>query len=160
MTKTITISVPDELHEKMVKWKESFNFSRVFQEAISYKIQRKEDFQKRLKEETKDMDETIRRLRKEKEESEKGSFNAGKNSGLSWAVNAHYNSIKLVVDRSESDFSQTRIELSYFDEEPEELPKVVDIEDPNWNSHALGESWEKGWVEGVCEFWDTIKDKL
>ena len=68
MTKTITISVSDELHETMMKWKDSFNFSGVFQEAIAEKIQRKEDFQKRLKEVTEDMNETIERLKLEKEE--------------------------------------------------------------------------------------------
>ena len=47
MVKRITVSVPDELHEKMEKWRSNFNFSKVFQNAVSGAIQKKEDFEKR-----------------------------------------------------------------------------------------------------------------
>ncbi len=43
MAQKITISVPDELHEKMQQWKDSFNYSGLFQDVVSKEIQRKED---------------------------------------------------------------------------------------------------------------------
>jgi len=44
MAKKITISVPDDLYEKMTEWKSSLNFSKVFQNAISVMIQKKRNF--------------------------------------------------------------------------------------------------------------------
>jgi len=43
MTQKITISIPDELHEKMQHWKDSFNYSGLFQDAVSKEIQKRED---------------------------------------------------------------------------------------------------------------------
>ena len=49
MVKRVTISVPDDLHEKMEKWREQFNFPQLFQKTIAAAIKNKEDFQNRLK---------------------------------------------------------------------------------------------------------------
>ncbi|MDY6986947.1 MAG: hypothetical protein SWQ30_02725 [Thermodesulfobacteriota bacterium] len=48
----VTVSVPEELYTKMEKWKDSLNFSNIFQEAISRKISKKELFHQKLREET------------------------------------------------------------------------------------------------------------
>ena len=50
MAKRVTVSIPDMLHEKMEKWRESFNLSKMFQDAVMEAIQKKEDFQKRIRE--------------------------------------------------------------------------------------------------------------
>jgi len=39
----ITISVSDELHEKIQQYKDSFNYSKIFQDIISKEFQKKED---------------------------------------------------------------------------------------------------------------------
>ena len=46
MVKRTTISIPDELYEKMEKWSKSINFSKEFREHISGIIHNKEELQK------------------------------------------------------------------------------------------------------------------
>ena len=36
MAKKVTISIPDMLHEKLEKWRESFNLSKMFQEIPKF----------------------------------------------------------------------------------------------------------------------------
>ena len=43
MAQKITISVSDELHEKIQQYKDSFNYSKIFQDIISKEFQKKED---------------------------------------------------------------------------------------------------------------------
>jgi len=41
VTKRVTVSVPDELHEKLEAWKGKLNFSKVFQDAVSVAMGKK-----------------------------------------------------------------------------------------------------------------------
>ena len=50
MSKKVSISVPDELHEKMAKWRKSLNFSKIFQDVVSNEIGKKENYLTKLKE--------------------------------------------------------------------------------------------------------------
>jgi len=43
--------VPDDLYEKMTEWKSSLNFSKVFQNAISVMIQKKETLTSKIRSE-------------------------------------------------------------------------------------------------------------
>jgi hypothetical protein len=90
MTKKITISVPDELHEKMEKWKESFNFSKVFQSAISVEIEKKEHFIMKL-ENDKSLEEI---LNDGNYETQEGQFQAGKEFGFAYAKTLRYHELK------------------------------------------------------------------
>ena len=164
MVKKITISVPDELHQKMMEVKEVFNFSRVFQDAISNLIQRREDFQKRLKGDKK-MAEIIERLHKERAESEGNYFEYGKTKGLIWAKSTHYQEIVYAlkwdvhekpVDENLFDYFKNYFlesdEYPFFDYETDPLV-------PEWVNSCMY-SFLLGWKEGVAEFWYEIKDKI
>ena len=164
MVKKITISVPDELHEKMMDCKKVFNFSRVFQDAISNLIERREDFQTRLKEDKK-MPEIIDRLRREQVESQDKFFQDGKIEGLMWAKSAHFEEISYALNW---DIHKKPVDdnlLDYFREyflESDEHPFF------NYETDPYGTEWVnssmfaflQGWREGVVEFWDEIGDKL
>ena len=89
MAKKVTISIPDMLHEKLEKWRESFNLSKMFQDAVTEAIQRKEEFQKRIREDL-DLSQIVDRLRREKLQSEGNYYQSGKSDGLHWAKTAHY----------------------------------------------------------------------
>ena len=80
MSKKITVSVPDDLHLKMNEWRESFNFSKFFQKAVSTMIQSKEEFQKRLRSNI-DMTAIAERLRREKLASQTESSARKKRGG-------------------------------------------------------------------------------
>ena len=77
MAKKITISVPDELYEKMTEWKSSLNFSRVFQNAVSGMIQKKEELTSKIRNEI-DLSSIVDRLKKEKIDMNSISRNGGK----------------------------------------------------------------------------------
>jgi len=172
LTKKITISVPDELHEKMEKWKDSFNFSKVFQDAISEAIQKKENFQKRLTE-VSTMEQVIERLKKEKTEAESDYFEQGKGDGLDWAKTASYEDLLYGATKFEpiNEFSEHFISYDpernevlgdYFKEIIEENESMGFIETMpgNWVPNEFFNAWEEGWATGIREFWAEIQDKL
>jgi len=47
-TKTIAITVPEELHEKMQKWKDHFNYSRIASIAIDFEIRSAEALSEKI----------------------------------------------------------------------------------------------------------------
>ena len=167
MVKKITISVPDELHKKMEVWKKSINFSGVFQEAIADLIEKKENFQQRLKGDPK-MEEIIERLKTEKAQSEKDYFELGKNEGLAWAKAAHYEEIKYVlfrhIPRQMPDDNNTIGAglCEYFVgivEENEVFQFNMDAATPEW-LNEFGSKFLDGWQEGVSEFWYEVEKHL
>ncbi len=161
MTKRTTISIPDELHERMEKWKGKLNFSRISQNAISDAIRKRENFKKRLKEDE-NMEQIIERLQKEKKESEEDVFEAGKLEGLDWAKYAHYDEIQLV--------------LNAWDSQEGAIAEIMkhDTSESNWTwlSKTLSDfgleyedsipfrTFESGFVKGVEEFWDEVKNEI
>jgi len=163
MTQKITISVPDKLHEKMMEWKDSFNFSKVFQDAISNLIQKKEDFQKRLKGDD-NMAVIIERLKNEKAESLLNYVEVGKNDGAEWAKNAHYDDIQLVLvwDPNEDTYPTTDhsgfIDLFEYVIREHELMDWDDWHYDRFNPHI--HNWITGFKSGVEEFWNEVKDKI
>ena len=65
MAKKITLTVPDALYQKINEWRSGFNMSRIFQDAVSEAIRRKEEFQQRISED-KGLSDIIQRLKQEK----------------------------------------------------------------------------------------------
>jgi hypothetical protein len=173
MTKKVTISVPDQLHEKMMDWKNSFNFSQVFQNAISELIQNKEDFKKRLKGDEK-MTKIIERLRCEKAEAENKWFEQGKLDGLDFAKSASYKDLKFAlvwetikqISKRENliglDPTQGEILGDYFSDIFETYDELFFQETVygNYMPNELYIQWELGWKEGVEAFWNEVKNKI
>jgi hypothetical protein len=104
------------------------------------------------------MKDIIERLRREKakfdEEKkqsleshlapQKADFSAGKEAGLEWAKDAHYEEIikyksKIIITGHDPDWGHLR-----------------SIMRKNKNNIH----WAKGWLEGVREFWDEVENKL
>ena len=164
MTQKVTISVPDELHERMQKWKGSMNFSRIFQDSISTIIQKKEDFLKRITEDPK-MNEIIERLRQEKEKSQNDWFEIGEKEGLEWVKHASYDEIQIALS------DETREAISN-DESIIDMLIEYDAIDADWYNDFIESKYrlsrdspftlyfERGFMSGVQKFWDEVKDKI
>ncbi len=157
MAKKVTVSIPDLLHEKMEKWRRSFNLSKMFQDAITEAIQRKEDFQKRIQLDL-DLFEIIDRLKKEKEHSESDYFETGRHDGIAWAKTAHYDDIQYALGWGDLDnASRDDILGEYFTE------KIGKIKRKNKRLEGFNEYigvYLEGWKKGLGEFWDEVKEKL
>lgn len=156
MAKRVTISVPDVLHEKMKEWRESFNLSKMFQEALSDAIQKKEAFQKRLQED-KSISEIIERLRAEKLTSEKNYFENGRLDGVDWAKSAHYDDLKYAAYWVPGDFPlKDGIVGEYLSHAIKKDEMIVH----DTGACDYARAYIEGWRNGVMEFWEKIKDKL
>jgi hypothetical protein len=164
VVKKITISVPDELHEKMMTWKNSFNFSRVFQEAMGDLIRKKEEFNKRLKGGT-DMTEVIERLKKEKYDVENECFEEGKEDGLEWAKVAHYADLQEAINwNAQRGDDPTRHANEQISENFKSILGEHEYPDLGFDVRGLAndalDKFVEGWIEGVQEFWNEVKSKI
>ncbi len=157
MAKKVTISIPDMLHEQLEKWRESFNLSKMFQDAVSEAIQRKEDFQKRIREDL-DLGQIIERLRREKMQSEGNYLETGKNDGILWAKTAHYDHLKYALHWTDlQNATKDEILGHYFSEifSSKHLREC--------NTYCRSEyllNYLQGWKQGIEYFWVEIKEKL
>lgn len=157
MTKKVTVSIPDLLHEKMEKWRRSFNLSKMFQDAITEAIQRKEDFQKRIQQDL-DLCEIIDRLKREKEHSQGGYYDEGRLDGIACAKNAHYDDIQYALGLEDFDtVFRDDVLGEYF------MERINKIKQKDKRLESLDEYigiYLQGWKKGLCEFWEEVKEKL
>jgi hypothetical protein len=157
MAQKITLSIPDMLHEKVTQWRSSFNFSRLFQEALTEAIQKKEALQKRFSDEF-DMPDIIQRLREEKQAWENKFFRAGKRQGLVWARAAHFEDLLYVLHHEDTyDLIGHENFKTYFQGiyQEYELGKYSG-EGGTAHEHKFME----GWFQGVRSFWNEIKEQI
>jgi len=163
MAKKITISVPDDLYEKMTEWKSSFNFSKVFQNAISGMIQKKEDLTSKLRSEI-DFTSIVDRLKKEKIDYEFNFAEWGKKDGIEWCKTAHYEELQYALAwiAPYKDPAQDEELGDYFAGMFEKYRKRMMATGKKAQDAVSGfsEKYLKGWKEGVELFWSEVKDKL
>ncbi|MCE5210529.1 MAG: hypothetical protein LLG40_03130 [Deltaproteobacteria bacterium] len=162
MAKKITISVPDELYEKMTEWKSSLNFSKVFQNAISGMIQKKEALTSKIRNEI-DFSSIVDRLKKEKIDYEFNIIECGKKDGLEWCKTAHYRELQYALAGSLYKNPDQDEELGdYFSDMFEKYKEQMTATGKKAQDflNVFSEKYLKGWKEGVELFWNEVKDKL
>ncbi|MCA1793329.1 MAG: hypothetical protein LC660_05540 [Desulfobacteraceae bacterium] len=115
MAQKITLSIPDMLHEKLTQWRDSFNLSKMFQEAVADAIQKKEEFQKRFSQEF-DMSEVVKRLQQEKQAWLRQFYRLGRKEGAAWGKAAHFEDLLYVLHIPDTyDLVQDARLKEYFD---------------------------------------------
>ncbi len=145
MVQRMSISIPDELFEKLQDYKSSINVSKICQETISEVIQRKEDFHNRMNE-TPKMDEIIERLRAQKRESEGIVCERARIDGQEWAKIAHY--VELI---------EAGDHVAIYDYLRSVLPEIKLHSD---NMNKITHEYRRGWCQGILDFWQKVKDKI
>jgi len=85
----LNISVPDDLYKRLDEVRDSLNVSAVCQEALRREISRREP----MPSDVDVTEETIERLRSEKEDHERRSRDRGFQVGMEWARRAKYNEL-------------------------------------------------------------------
>jgi hypothetical protein len=163
MAKKITISVPDDLYEKMTEWKSSFNFSKVFQNAVSGMIQKKEALTSKIRTEM-DFSSIVDRLKKEKTAYELNITEWGKKDGLEWCKTAHYDELQYALAWIAPYKNPDEDEKlgDYFSDMFEKYKKrIADAGKKAQDClNDFSGKYIKGWKEGVELFWKEVKDKL
>ncbi len=164
MTKKITISVPDDLHEKMETRKKQFNFSKIFQNAITESIKKQAEFNARLNEAVSD-NQVIKRLKKEKRAFENIIYDKGEMDGIEFAKTASYDDLHYVANSYEpiGDFQSPGFIQSNYPTNNDTIGMYFEdvmIEDERLLTGSVWAEWEEGWLKGVQGFWDEIQAKL
>ncbi|MCK5163057.1 MAG: hypothetical protein KAQ72_05040 [Desulfobacula sp.] len=157
MAQKITLSIPDLLHEKLKEWRTSFNFSKMFQEAVTEAIQKKEEFQKRFSEEF-DMPDIIKRLKHEKLIWEKKYYKLGKAEGLRWAKTIHYEDLLYVLQFKDTYKLISDPKMNQYFEQVYQTTDLVKYSNSGTVDHE--QMFIDGWFKGVSEFWNQVKEKI
>jgi post-segregation antitoxin (ccd killing protein) len=156
MAQRITITLPDNLHERLQTFKEKLNVSGICQEAIDSAIQIEEI---KVKTDIPAIEKAIARLRKEKQETCEKWKQIGFKDGVTDAVEElDYQTIKYIGEGGDINKSVPGIkyeptlmmEFTYY-----RLEKYHE-EENDFDS----EIYTQGWIEGVIHVWNDIKDKL
>jgi hypothetical protein len=154
----ITITIPDDLHKRLQVVKENLNVSALCQKAIEQAV-RLEEIKKMT--DIPARERVIERLRIERQKSEEEWFDCGKSDGLKDAEDLSYEDFeqlwKLYDSKIEIQRYDTWIELHRF---PEELQEFLQGRMHGYSPKPIEYSYLAGWIDGVTDFWDEIKDEI
>lgn len=163
MAKKINLTVPDDLYDKMQEWKDSFNYSGIFQKAVAREIKFEEEFQQRLEKDV-DMEQIILRLREEKKEAEANCYRAGRERGLLWARAASFDSLRVTIRYMDEgiDFGTqpTFEKIKFLDEEMKETSYLNYRAWLHREYDKMNDEFLRGFLKSVWEFWKKVRDKL
>jgi predicted CopG family antitoxin len=153
----ITITIPDDLHKRLQVVKENLNVSALCQKAIEQAVRLEEIKMKDISVKGK----VIERLRLERQKSEEEWLDCGKSDGLKDAEDLSYENFdqlwKLYESKNEIERYGTWIELHLF---PEELQEFLQERINEYSPKPIVDSYLAGWIDGVTDFWDEIKDEI
>jgi len=157
VARKITLTVPDGLYEQIDQWRNAFNLSRIFQEAMTDAIRRKEEFQQRVNKED-SMAEIIRRLRREKISYEKKTFREAEEEGRKWAARAAYEDLITAVNAPDEIVERHPALAEQITQTMERLSRMPA------NVSASFESFRgtvvSGWKHGVYAFWSLVQHRI
>jgi post-segregation antitoxin (ccd killing protein) len=143
----LNITIPDELHVRIEKWRERLNISRVCQDAIRRELDKLEQ----LPEEVRHMHEALSRLGQQKARVERSSFRKGVHDGLEWARQAEYPLLKHWGERTaDGEF------LGEVLKGPAASAAATHSGDAAWEPKPYAE----GWIAGVQQFWERARSRL
>jgi len=172
MAQRINISIPDELHADLEKWRDQLNVSGICQEALRKEAARLEA----VATAGDDLDAVVKRLRAEKDEWEKHWYEVGVQLGYEWARRARYRRLLESLDHAPAEdvvefvtgFSKGTMMRRESTEKVvvvypsirhvlEEVPRAKGfVRLREYNTARLC----AGWLKGVRDFWNQIKDAL
>jgi post-segregation antitoxin (ccd killing protein) len=143
----LNITVPDGLYERIEKWRDRINLSRICQEAIRRELDKLEQ----VPEQVHEMREALARLEREKAKIERSCFRKGVYDGLEWARGADYASLKRWGGQP-----PTAEALEEALRGPAARFAAAHSGDPGWEPWPYAE----GWIAGVNQFWERAKNHL
>ncbi len=163
MAKKITLTVNESLSRKIDEWRSSFNLSRLFQDAVTEAIKRKEEFQRMLSGKG-DIPQIVERLKAEKRGWLEKARAEGEEDGTSWAGRAHYEELTAAVAASSAASAASAEGAPPSDAERraaeawEERRGPVGTDEKEKDDARA--AYRRGWRTGVCGLWDLVKDQL
>lgn len=157
MAKKITLTVNESLSKKIDEWRSSFNLSRLFQDAVTEAIKKKEEFHRMLSGKD-NLPQIVERLKAEKRGWLIKARAAGEKDGSAWAGSAHYEDLTAEVAAASEDCATPTDAERHSSEAWERRLGPTGIDEGERN--AARKAYRDGWREGVRGFWDLVKDQL
>jgi hypothetical protein len=142
----LNITVPDELYERVERWRDRINLSRICKEAIARELDKLEQ----VPDEVRSMHEALTRLGREKAKADRVSFRQGVFDGLEWARGAEYAQLKRWGERAGSGASEEALRS------PAAEAASKHKDDPAWDARPYAD----GWMAGVQQFWQRARTNL
>ncbi|MGQ0847743.1 MAG: hypothetical protein ACT4OP_01240 [Actinomycetota bacterium] len=136
------MSVPLELHDRLEKWRDRLNISRVCQEALERELRRLEE----LPDDAKALSGLVDRLAREKADGETQWFAQGVSDGMTWARGAAYIDLKAAAETGSTSPVASAIRKG-----KSSHAKVVGFDD---------DSYVAGWKFAASEVWRRVKTKI
>ncbi|MCD7897638.1 MAG: hypothetical protein LUG50_13345 [Planctomycetaceae bacterium] len=177
MVKRFSVSVSEELGQRIHRWKDEISPSAIFQRAMEEVVREKEEFSGRLQDDPA-LPEVVERLRTESGKARSEYRVNGKSKGIEWAKCASLKNIKHILHEKECFddlFSQNeRIPPSMIldDYVIGAYVKQAWAGDPAFESKYVGNKrkeevlspesvlWFEGWLEGVSTFWKEVEKRM
>ena len=154
MAQKLTITISDDLHTRLEKVRDEMNISAVCQAAILSEVEIKE----LLKKGGKGMDALKTRLRAEKQDALKGYIDLGRKAGI---VDARQLSLEdfQAIEKIYNLFDNDQYEFTVSDLRKLDAWECIKerLDEQSEDTHT---NYARGWVEGVMDVWDEVKDEI
>ena len=143
MSHNLTITVPEDLWEKIEKWRSRLAIAKICQAALAAEVAKFED----LPEQIEELEEIIHRLKTEKIDFERESYARGFVEGISWAKQASYAQLgekaEIATKRDQSDW-------------------ILGEDVPTGDEFEIADAlcYQRGWLDAVLHFWELVESKL
>lgn len=168
MAKKMNVSVPDNLFERYENLKSNLSPSLIFQKALQNAVEREERFMQNLKGDN-NMEEIITRLKAEKEENMSTMEDIGREDGLAWAKESHYEDLIRAVsfhppmhqgemlnfaDYRADEHSLEYALFEFFQKYPEHVGNRTEYMTCEASKYVIG------FLEAVAAFWKEVEPHL
>jgi hypothetical protein len=140
----LTVSIPQDLHDRLEHWRDHLNISRVCQRALDREVRRLEE----LPQDAHALGTLVERLSREKADGDRAWFSQGVADGMTWAQGASYIDLRETAEKG-----------------VEATPEITAVVSRRMSRHEeeLGfepESYIEGWRFAASELWRRVKDKI
>lgn len=142
----LNITIPDSVYDRLERWRDHLNVSRICQEAIARELDKLDQ----LPGEVVRMQQALSRLGQEKAKVDRACFRKGVYDGLEWARQAEYPLLKRWGEQP------PRGDLNAVLQGPAADAATVHRDDAAWEPLPYAE----GWLAGVQQFWERAKKHL
>jgi hypothetical protein len=140
----LTVSVPQALHDRLDRWRDNINISRICQEALERELRRLEE----LPGDAVALGDMVRRLSKEKADGDRQWFSQGVADGMTWARGAGYVDLRATAAGSPSATAAAKTAL--------QRGAAAHNSNPGFDT----DSYESGWRFAAAEIWRRVEPKL
>ncbi|MGQ0523096.1 MAG: hypothetical protein ACT4P8_05485 [Betaproteobacteria bacterium] len=143
----LNITISDELYNRIERWRDRINLSRICQDAIAREMEKLE----LVPEDVREMQKALSRLGEQKAKVERSCFRKGVYDGLEWAREADYAVLKRWGEQPPDGAVWEGVLQG---PASEKVAAHRDADD--WHAQPYAE----GWMAGVQQFWNRAKRRL